>query len=125
MTSKCDHRMGFGIYEQMGRTPDENECPACGLTEAAYNEQVVLAAQRADALQRVRKEVDELDAEIADLLMRRMARARYARCMHPEYVDDYDRELVIMKRYTKKLCPWTKPEVVADLCMALFRMSRP
>ena len=110
--------MGFGIYEQMGRTPTERECPACGLTERKFNE-------RADALSRVRKEIDDIDADIISFLVQRLAKARYARYLHPEYVDDYERELSVMAHYSKHLVPWTKASTVADLCMALFRMSRP
>jgi chorismate mutase len=109
--------MGFGIYEQMGRTPDEPECPACGLTERIHN-------QRVEALERVRLEINALDTEIADLLLQRLAKGRYARYLHPEYLDDYTRELQVMARYTKKLCPYTSKETVAELCMTLFRMSR-
>ena len=83
------------------------------------------AQDRADALVRARQEIDQLDNDIIDLLMRRMSRARYARYMHPEYVDDYERELEIVHRYMKRLCPWTRPETVSSLCMALFKMSRP
>jgi chorismate mutase len=84
-----------------------------------------LAKDREQALERVRLEINALDTEIADLLLQRLAKGRYARYLHPEYVDDYVRELQVMARYTKKLCPYTSKETVADLCMTLFRMSRP
>lgn len=83
-----------------------------------------IAKDRAAALERARLEIDHLDNDIADLLMQRMTKARYARYMHPEYVDDYDRELAVMRRYTKRLVPYVKTEVVADLVMCLFKMSR-
>jgi chorismate mutase len=110
--------MGFGIFEQMGRTPDENECPACGLTERVFKD-------RADALEATRAVIDQIDNDIIDLLMRRMVKARYAMYMHPEYVDDYDRELAVLARYSKRLMPWVPSPAVHELCSALFRMSRP
>lgn len=117
-TMSCKHPMGFGIFEQMGRTPDESECPACGLTERIHKD-------RATALVAAREVIDQIDNDIIDLLMRRMVKARYARYMHPEYVDDYDREMEVVGRYTKRLGLWTKDSTVHDLVNALFRMSRP
>ena len=84
-----------------------------------------MAKDRAEALERVRLEINDIDTEIAELLLQRLAKGRYARYLHPEYLDDYTRELQVMARYTKKLCPYTSKETVADLCMTLFRMSRP
>ena len=107
----------FNQWEQMGHTPDEPTCYICGLTERVYKDRV-------EALERVRIEVNDIDVQIADLLLQRLAKARYARYLHPEYVDDYERELQVMARYTKKLCPYTSKETVADLCMTLFKMSR-
>jgi chorismate mutase len=83
-----------------------------------------IAKDRAEALERVRLEINDIDTEIADLLLQRLAKARYARYLHPEYVDDYVREIQVMARYTKKLCPYASQETVVELCMALFRMSR-
>ena len=84
-----------------------------------------LAKDREKALERVRLEINDIDTEIADLLLQRLAKGRYARYLHPEYLDDYTRELQVMARYTKKLCPYASKETVADLCITLFRMSRP
>jgi chorismate mutase len=84
-----------------------------------------LAKDRKEALERVRLEINALDTEIADLLLQRLAKGRYARYLHPDYIEDYTRELQVMARYTKKLCPYASKEAVADLCMVLFRMSRP
>jgi chorismate mutase len=84
-----------------------------------------MAKDRAEALERVRLEINDIDTEIAELLLQRLAKGRYARYLHPGYVDDYTRELQVMARYTKKLCSYASKEAVADLCMVLFRMSRP
>jgi chorismate mutase len=86
---------------------------------------MTIEQDRADALVRVRQEIDQIDNDIIDLLMRRMVKARYARYMHPEYVDDYDRELAVLARYSKRLMPWVSSSEVHELCSALFRMSRP
>ena len=80
---------------------------------------------RAEALSRIRIEINDIDNSIIELLVARLAKARYARYMHPEYVDDYARELQVMARYAKWLVPYTTKEAVHDLCTALFKMSRP
>ena len=113
----CKHPMGFGIFEQMGVTPDESECPVCGLTERVHKD-------RAAALVITRGVIDQLDDDIIDLLMRRMVKARYARYMHPD-VDDYERELAVIARYAKRLRPWVSAATVHSLCTSLFYMSRP
>ena len=83
------------------------------------------AKDRAVALANARKEIDQLDNDIADLLMRRMTKARYARYMHPSLDTDDVRQKQIVARYTKRLTPWTSASVVEALCDALFRMSMP
>ena len=92
---------------------------------------MTIEQDRADALTIARIEIDNIDNDIIDLLMRRMVKARHARYLHPasagdlEYVDDYDRELAVLVRYSKRLMPWVSSSEVHELCSALFRMSRP
>ena len=86
---------------------------------------MTIEQDRADALSRLRAEIDTIDADIISFLVQRLAKARHARYLHPEYVDDYDRELSVMTHYYKHLVPWTDAAAVHDLCIALFRMSRP
>ena len=81
--------------------------------------------QRAVALVAARLEIDQLDNDIIDLLMRRMTKARYARYMHPGLDTDDARQHQIVVRYTKRLTPWISVDAVAALCDALFRMSMP
>jgi chorismate mutase len=84
-----------------------------------------LAKDREQALERVRLEINALDTEIADLLLQRLAKGRYARYLHPSLDTDDVRQKQIVARYTKRLTPWTSASVVEALCYALFRMSMP
>ena len=84
-----------------------------------------IAKDRAAALERARLEINDIDTEIAELLLQRLAKARYARYLHPSLDTDDVRQKQIVARYTKRLTPWTSASVVEALCDALFRMSMP
>ena len=86
---------------------------------------MTIEQDRADALVRVRQEIDQIDNDIIDLLMRRMVKARYARYMHPGLDTDDVRQQQVVARYSKRLMPWVSSSEVHELCSALFRMSRP
>ena len=86
---------------------------------------MTIEQDRADALTIARIEIDNIDNDIIDLLMRRMVKARHALYLHPAFGDDYDRELAVLARYSKRLMPWVSSPAVHELCSALFRMSRP
>lgn len=55
------------------------------------------------SLEVLRQSIDVVDKQIIELLKHRLELSHEAQQQHPEYRNDYDREIAISKRYSDEL----------------------